>query len=165
MSIEDITQIGLDRNARAFALFKTPQFPEEPLPALDDGGDGILKALNRVIVGGECVADRNAPGIEGVRVLFPRIDDGKPRLPIPSERYFVIIALRPVRPSRPRLDVVRGGGRPVWLGIQSVEGLVLAVLPQGDGIAEVRCEQAGVSFRWGCSWGASALPSGFLAHR
>ena len=86
MPVQDITQIGFDYNARGFVLFETLKLPVKPLSLADDGGDEVLESLslhrhrvfesfNRVVSSWKCSADHFAAGIEGVGLLFPRIDD------------------------------------------------------------------------------------------
>jgi len=86
-SAEDVAEVGLNHNACGLIPGKTLKLLLEPFPGTDDGGNEVLEglalhrhrvlaSLDGIVPGGESLADdRHALGIEGVRLLFPRVDD------------------------------------------------------------------------------------------
>ncbi len=88
-SREDVAQVGLDDDAGGLIPRQTLELGAEPLPGTNDGSDEVfeclaldrhlvLPSIQRVIPGGQGPArGRHTFGIEGVRLLLPRIDDNR----------------------------------------------------------------------------------------
>jgi len=86
-AFEHVAQRPLDHDTGKFAARQLPQLGVEPFPGADDGGDEVrhglafhrhprFAAIQRIIPGGKGATDCGKTlGIEGIRLLFPRIDD------------------------------------------------------------------------------------------
>ena len=86
-AFEHVAQRRLYHDAGEFAARQFPQLGVEPLPGADDGGDEVrhglafhrhprFAAIQRIIPGGKGTTGCGKTlGIEGIRLLFPRVDD------------------------------------------------------------------------------------------